>query len=133
MPVANSQKKGLPKGRMKEPLKFHMSRRTRHSREKQLEVEELLFEEQIGEVEEVTDIRESKFEEEDDLSKANFNTPKGKPANGSRNKTKSITGVTSTPTNVTCRNNRKRPVEDTLPYPRPHKSSTTFSAIYNRR
>ncbi len=57
MPAASSQKKGLPKGRVKEPLDFHLGRQTRQSREKQLEDEELLFEEKSEEVEECTDTR----------------------------------------------------------------------------
>ncbi len=119
MPVTNSQRKGLPKGRMKEPLEFHLGRQTRNSREKQLEDEELLFEEQSEEVEEGADGRESKFDGEGELSTADFSTPKGQPANSLRNKTKSNAGVTNTPTNATRRNTRKRPVEDTFPSPTP--------------
>ena len=52
MPAASSQKKNLPKDKVKEPLDFHLGKQARQSREKQLEDEELLFEEHSEEVEE---------------------------------------------------------------------------------
>ena len=119
MPAASSQKKGLPKGRVKEPLDFHLGRQTRQSKKKQLENEELLFEEQSEKVEEYTDTRESDFDEEEDLFTANFTTPKSQPANTLCNKTKSNAEVANTLTNVIRQNTRKRPVEDIFPSPTP--------------
>ena len=119
MPAATLQKKSLSIGRVKEPLDFHLGRQTRQSKKKRLENEELLFEVKSEEVEECTDTRESDFDEEEDLSTANFSTPKGQPANTLRNKTKSNAGVANTPTNVIRQNTRKRPVEDTFPSPTP--------------
>ena len=121
MPAASLQKakKGLLKGKVKESLDSNLGRQARQLREKQLEDEEMLFEEQSEEAEECTDTRDSDLDEEEDLSSANFSTPKGQPAITLRNKTKSNAGVASTPTNVTRRNTRKRSVEDTFPSPNP--------------
>lgn len=117
MPAASSQKakKGLPKGKVKEALDSNLGRQARQLREKQLEDEEMLFEEQSDEAEECTDTRDSDLDEEGDLSSANFSTPKGQPANTLHNKTKSNAGVTSTPTNVTRQNTRKQSIKDTFP------------------
>lgn len=84
MPAASSQKakKGLPKGKVKESLESDLGRQARELREKQLEDGEKLFEEQSEEAEEWTDIRDSDLDgEEQDLSSANFSTPKGQSAN----------------------------------------------------
>ena len=107
MPGASSQKKGLAKGRVKEPLDLHLGRQTRQSKEKQLEDEESLFEEQSEEVDECTDTRDADLDEEEDLSTGNFSTPKGQPTNSLRNKTKSNAGTANTPTKVMHRNTRK--------------------------
>ena len=64
MPGTSSQraKIGLPKSKMKESLDINASKQTRELREKQLEDEERLFEEQSMEAGESTDIRGSDLE-----------------------------------------------------------------------
>lgn len=61
----------------KESLDSNPSRQTRELREKQLEDEEKLFEEQSMKADESMDIRGSDLEEDEGLSSDNFSTPKG--------------------------------------------------------
>lgn len=85
---------------MKKPLKFYLDKQTHNSREKQLENEELLFENQCKEVKEGVNGQESKFDRERELFIVDFSTPKGQPANSLCNKTKSNAGVANTPINT---------------------------------
>ncbi len=86
---------------MKESLDSNASKQTLELREKQLEDEKRLFEEQSVKAGESTDIRSSDLEEEEGLSFDNFSTPKGHFAN-IRSKAKSNVEVTNSPTNPTC-------------------------------
>ncbi len=102
MPATSSQraKKDSPKSKMKESLDSNASKQTQELREKQLEDEEKLFEEQILEAGESTDICGSDLEEDKGLASDNFSTPKGRFANTCR-RAKSDVKVTNSPTNPT--------------------------------
>lgn len=104
---------------MKKPLKFYLDKWTYNSREKQLEDEELLFDNQCEKVEKGVNGWKSEFNEERKLFIIDFSTPKKQSVNNLCHKTKSNLGVANTPTNTTCWNIKKQPVKNMFLSPTP--------------